>query len=107
MEKVYEESLSLHREHRGKLEISSKVPLKDKHDLGLAYTPGVAEACRQIAADKKQAKALTVKGNSIAVVTDCSAVLGLGNIGPEAGLPVMEGKCLLFKEFAGVDAWPI
>jgi malate dehydrogenase (oxaloacetate-decarboxylating) len=107
MEKVYEESLSLHREHRGKLEISSKVPLKDKHDLSLAYTPGVAEVCRQIATNKEQAKLLTVKGNSIAVVTDGSAVLGLGNIGPEAGLPVMEGKCLLFKEFAGVDAWPI
>lgn len=107
MDKVYEESLALHWAHRGKLETVSKVPLNDKHDLSLAYTPGVAEVCRQIAANKSQAKTLTVKGNAIAVVTDGSAVLGLGNIGPEAALPVMEGKCLLFKEFAGVDAWPI
>lgn len=104
---VYEKSLKLHKEMRGKLEIHSKVPLKNAEDLSLAYTPGVAAPCREIAADKKKAYEYTGKGNMVAVVTDGTAVLGLGNIGPEAGLPVMEGKCILFKSFAGVDAVPI
>jgi len=104
---VYQEALELHRKHRGKLSINSKVSLKDKKSLSLAYTPGVAEVCRLIASDKEAAKTHTIKGNTIAVVSDGSAILGLGNLGPEAALPVMEGKCALFKEFAGVDAFPI
>lgn len=104
---VYEKSIALHKENRGKLEIHSKVPLKNAEDLALAYTPGVAAPCREIAADKKKAYEYTGKGNMVAVVTDGTAVLGLGNIGPEAGLPVMEGKCILFKSFAGIDAVPI
>ncbi|MEI6378789.1 MAG: NADP-dependent malic enzyme [Candidatus Falkowbacteria bacterium] len=107
MADVYQESLALHQAHRGKFEIKSKVPLADKHDLSLAYTPGVAEVCRVIAADKSRVMDLTLKGNTVAVVSDGSAILGLGNLGPEAAIPVMEGKCLLFKEFAGVDAFPI
>jgi malate dehydrogenase (oxaloacetate-decarboxylating) len=107
MSDVYEEAVALHRAHQGKLAVQSKVPLKDRHDLSLAYTPGVAEVCRVIAADKDQAHALTLKGNTVAVVSDGSAILGLGNLGPEAALPVMEGKCVLFKEFANVDAFPI
>lgn len=104
---VYQAALALHKEKKGKLAISSKVSLNTKEDLSLAYTPGVAEVCREIARDKNRARELTVKGNSVAVITDGSAILGLGNLGPEAALPVMEGKCILFKEFAGVDAWPI
>ena len=104
---IYQESLRLHEEHRGKLEIRSKVPLKTKHDLSLAYTPGVAEACRQIAKDKNLAYRYTMKANTVAIVTDGSAVLGLGNIGGYAAIPVMEGKAILFKEFAGIDAIPI
>lgn len=104
---VYQEALELHRKHRGKLSINSKVSLKDKKSLSLAYTPGVAEVCRLIASDKEAAKTHTIKGNTIAVVSDGSAILGLGNLGPEAALPVMEGKCALFKEFAGVDAFPL
>jgi malate dehydrogenase (oxaloacetate-decarboxylating) len=107
MADVYEAAVALHRQHRGKMEIKSKVPLLSREDLSLAYTPGVAEVCRVIARDKSQTSALTLKGNTIAVITDGSAILGLGNLGPEAALPVMEGKCILFKEFAGVDAWPI
>lgn len=107
MQDIYQESLELHRKHKGKLEIKSKVPLKDKQSLSLAYTPGVAEVCRLIAKDKTKAKTHTIKANTIAVVTDGSAVLGLGNIGPEAAMPVMEGKCALFNEFAKVDAFPI
>jgi malate dehydrogenase (oxaloacetate-decarboxylating) len=102
-----EESLKLHKKHRGKIAILSKVPLKTRLDLSLAYTPGVAEPCRKIAEDKRKIYDYTFKGNTIAVITDGSAVLGLGNIGPEAALPVMEGKAVLMKEFAGLDAFPI
>jgi malate dehydrogenase (oxaloacetate-decarboxylating) len=104
---IYRESLELHARHKGKLEIRSKVPLKNKHDLSLAYTPGVAEVCREIAKDKNLAYRYTMKANTIAIVTDGSAVLGLGNIGGDAAIPVMEGKAILFKEFAGIDAFPI
>jgi len=107
MTDVYQDSLLLHQVNRGKFEIKSKVRLNDKNDLSLAYTPGVAEICRVIAADKNRALDLTLKGNTVAVISDGSAILGLGNLGPEAAIPVMEGKCLLFKEFAGVDALPI
>lgn len=102
-----EQSLSLHRQKKGKLEIASKFPLETIEDLSIAYTPGVAEPCRVIHKDVREAANLTVKGNSVAVVSDGSAVLGLGNIGPEASLPVMEGKCLLFKKFADIDAMPV
>lgn len=95
------------RKHGGKIGLLAKVELRDKADLSTAYTPGVAEVSRQIAADKDKAWQLTVKKNTVAVVSDGSAVLGLGNIGPEAALPVMEGKALLFKKFAGIDAWPV
>ena len=91
----------------GKIEIASKIPLKTRDDLSMAYTPGVARICNAIAEDRGKVWNLTVKQNSVAVVTDGTAVLGLGDIGPEAALPVMEGKALLFKEFGGVDAWPI
>lgn len=107
MSDVYKESVELHLKNRGKLAIVSKVPLDDKRDLSLAYTPGVSEVCRIIAADKSLAFTHTMKGNMVAVISDGSAILGLGNLGPEAALPVMEGKCILFKEFAGVDAFPI
>jgi malate dehydrogenase (oxaloacetate-decarboxylating) len=103
----YKESLKLHEAKRGKIEVVSKVPIQTKDDLSLAYTPGVAEPCRQIAKNPQDVYKYTSKGNMVAVVTDGSAVLGLGNIGPAAGLPVMEGKAILFKEFAGVDAFPI
>ena len=91
----------------GKLEIASKVPLKTRDDLSRAYTPGVARICLAIAKDKSDARRLTIKRNTVAVVSDGSAVLGLGNLGPEASMPVMEGKAALFKRFADVDAWPI
>ena len=104
---VYNKSLEMHKEKKGKFEICSKIELKNQEDLSLAYTPGVAAPCKEIAADKERVYDYTGKGNLVAVVTDGSAVLGLGNIGPEAGLPVMEGKCILFKEFAGIDAIPI
>jgi malate dehydrogenase (oxaloacetate-decarboxylating) len=91
----------------GKLEVASKVPLRTRDDLSMVYTPGVARVCRAIAENPSDARKLTIKRNTVAVVTDGSAVLGLGNIGPEAALPVMEGKALLFKQFAGVDAWPV
>ena len=100
-------SLALHKKHKGKIELKSKVPLKTKKDLSLAYTPGVAEVCKLIAKDQKQINSYTMRGNTVAVVTDGSAVLGLGNIGPYAAMPVMEGKAALFKEFANVDAFPI
>ncbi len=103
----YLDSLKLHEKHRGKIEVAGKVKVKNRRDLSLAYTPGVAEPCRRIHKNPKDVYKYTNKGNSVAVVTDGSAVLGLGNIGPEAGLPVMEGKALLFKEFGGVDAYPI
>ena len=91
----------------GKLEVTSKVPLKTRDDLSRAYTPGVARICLAIAADKSDARRLTIKRNTVAVVSDGSAILGLGNLGPEAAMPVMEGKAVLFKRFANVDAWPI
>ena len=91
----------------GKLEVQSKVPLKTRDDLSRAYTPGVARICLAIAADPSDARRLTIKRNTVAVVTDGSAVLGLGNLGPAAALPVMEGKAALFKRFADVDAWPV
>ncbi|MDD2487312.1 MAG: NADP-dependent malic enzyme [Candidatus Gracilibacteria bacterium] len=103
----YEESLKLHEKLEGKLETISKMPLNTKEDLSLAYTPGVAAACLKIAEDKTLAYKYTLKANTVAVISDGSAVLGLGNIGPEAGLPVMEGKCMLFKEFAGINAFPL
>ncbi|MCM8762064.1 MAG: NADP-dependent malic enzyme [Candidatus Omnitrophica bacterium] len=107
MADIYTESLRLHKEARGKIEIKSKVPLKNKRDLSLAYTPGVAEPCMKIKKDKSLVYEYTSKWNTVAVVTDGSAVLGLGNIGAEAALPVMEGKAVLFKEFGDVDAIPI
>jgi malate dehydrogenase (oxaloacetate-decarboxylating) len=106
-EEIDKAALALHEEHRGKLEIRSKVPLKTKVDLNRAYTPGVAEVCRQIVKDKNLAYKYTLKANTIAIVTDGSAVLGFGNIGGYAAIPVMEGKAILFKEFAGIDAFPI
>lgn len=106
-DEIYKEALALHEKNKGKLEIRSKVPMKNKHDLSLAYTPGVAEVCREIAKDKNLAYRYTLKANTIAIVTDGSAVLGLGNIGGYAAIPVMEGKAILFKEFAGIDAFPI
>src|ERR1041384_8064101 len=91
----------------GKIEIASKVPLRNRDDLSRAYTPGVARVCQAIAENPDDARRLTIKRNTVAVVTDGSAVLGLGNLGPAAALPVMEGKAALFKKFAGVDAWPV
>ncbi len=102
-----EQSLIEHKKHHGKLSIVSTFPLETREDLSVAYTPGVAEPCRVIAKNKELAYDYTIKGRSVAVVTDGSAVLGLGNIGPEAGLPVMEGKAVLFKRFANIDAYPI
>lgn len=102
-----EESIKMHKEKKGKLEIKSKVPVNTRDDLSIAYTPGVAAVSMEIAKDKKKVYELTIKQNSVAVITDGSAVLGLGNIGPEAAMPVMEGKSILFKEFAGIDAYPI
>ncbi len=104
---IKERSLQKHYEWAGKLEITSRTPVKSSEDLSLAYTPGVAQPCLEIQKDYKKSFELTRRHNIIAVVTDGSAVLGLGNIGPEAGMPVMEGKCVLFKEFADVDAFPI
>lgn len=102
-----QQSIEAHEKHKGKIEIASKMPLDTREDLSVAYTPGVAEPCRQIHNDNSKAYDYTSKSNTVAVVTDGSAVLGLGNIGPEASLPVMEGKCVLFKKFAGVDAVPV
>ena len=100
-------ALELHEKHRGKIEVISKVEVKTKDDLSIEYTPGVAAPCRKIAENKEEVYRYTSKGNMVAVVTDGTAVLGLGDIGPEAGLPVMEGKAILFKAFANVDAFPI
>ncbi len=100
-------ALKFHEEHRGKLEVVSKVAVKNREDLSIEYTPGVAAPCRRIAENKEDVYRYTAKGNLVAVVTDGTAVLGLGDIGPEAGLPVMEGKAVLFKQFANVDAFPI
>ena len=98
-----QQSLEKHRELGGKWAIQSRFPLNTMEDLSIAYTPGVAAVCSAIEADVNEAYPLTMKGNSVAIVSDGSAVLGLGNIGPEAALPVMEGKAILFKEFAGID----
>lgn len=104
---IGKESLDLHANHHGKLAVVSKVPLKTRRDLSLAYTPGVAEVCQAIARDPVRVWEYTLKANSVAIVSDGSAVLGLGDIGPYAGIPVMEGKAILFKQFAGIDAFPI
>ena len=102
-----EESLRLHGEWQGKIEVVSRVPVKTKDDLSLAYTPGVAQPCLEIQKDYDKSFTLTRRHNLVAVITDGTAVLGLGDIGPEAGMPVMEGKCALFKAFGAVDAFPI
>jgi malate dehydrogenase (oxaloacetate-decarboxylating) len=104
---VYKKSLDLHKEHHGKLEVRSKLKLDSKEILSLAYTPGVAEVSREIARDPSLAREYTLKRNTIAIVSDGSAILGLGNLGALAAIPVMEGKAAIFKEFAGVDAFPI
>ena len=101
------ESLRLHGEWSGKIEVISKVPCKTKEDLSLAYTPGVAQPCLEIQKDVNKSYDLTRRHNLCAVITDGTAVLGLGDIGPEAGMPVMEGKCVLFKSFGDVDAFPL
>lgn len=104
---IKSEALKLHEKWKGKIEVSSKVSVNSVYDLSTAYTPGVAEPCKKIAQNKEDVYKYTAKGNMVAIVTDGSAVLGLGDIGPEASLPVMEGKAVLFKQFAGVDAFPI
>jgi malate dehydrogenase (oxaloacetate-decarboxylating) len=100
-------ALELHQKNKGKLEVTSKVEILNKSDLSEAYTPGVAAVSRALADDENLMYELTPKGNSVLVVSDGSAVLGLGNVGPAAAYPVMEGKCVLFKQFAGVDAYPL
>lgn len=100
-------ALELHEKNTGKLEVRSRVPVRNKEDLSVAYTPGVAEPCRKIAENAADVYKYTMKGRTVAVISNGTAVLGLGNIGPEAGLPVMEGKCVLFREFAGIDAFPL
>lgn len=107
MADFFERSLIVHEQLRGKIAVTGKLSVVNRDDLSLAYTPGVARPCEVIAQHPEKARDLTIKGNTVAVVSDGSAVLGLGNIGPLAAIPVMEGKCLLFKEFAGIDAWPI
>ncbi len=104
---IYKQSVNFHKKNRGKISVVSKVRIKNRQTLSLAYTPGVAAVCKAIAENKKLVRAYTVKHNSVAVITDGSAVLGLGNIGPEAALPVMEGKAALFREFGNIDAFPI
>ncbi len=104
---INKQSLDLHQQLRGKIEVISRAAINTREDLSLLYTPGVAEPCRAIAADYEKSFELTRRANLVAVVTDGSAVLGLGDIGPAAGMPVMEGKCALFKEFGGVDAFPL
>lgn len=104
---ISKESLILHEKLKGKLEIKSKKTIESMEDLSLLYTPGVAEACREINKNKEEAYKYTIKNNTVAVVSDGTAVLGLGDIGPEAAMPVMEGKAILFKEFGDVDAFPI
>ncbi|RLD10067.1 MAG: NAD-dependent malic enzyme, partial [Chlamydiae bacterium] len=101
-----EEAIKKHLEWKGKIEIKSRVQLENKDDLSIAYTPGVAEPCRRIQENTDDVFKYTRKGNLVAVVTDGTAVLGLGDIGPEAEMPVMEGKAILFKEFGDVDAFP-
>ena len=104
---IREESLKAHEEWGGKIEVVSRVKINDRHDLSVAYTPGVAEPCLAIEKNPELSYSLTRRSNLVAVITDGTAVLGLGDIGPEAGMPVMEGKCALFKEFADVDAFPL
>ena len=104
---IYEESTALHKKLGGKLEITSKYEIKDQHDLSMVYTPGVAQVCRDIAEDESKAYELTIKRNTVAIVSDGSAVLGLGNIGAKGAIPVIEGKAMLFKEYADIDAFPI
>lgn len=104
---VYEEALLAHAKWKGKIETTLKAPITNKEELSLAYTPGVAQACKEIAKDESQAYTYTWKGNTVAVVSDGTAVLGLGDIGPSAAMPVMEGKCALFKAFANVNAVPL
>ncbi|MCK5320624.1 NADP-dependent malic enzyme [Candidatus Parcubacteria bacterium] len=101
------QALKLHKKYRGKIEINSKIPLNSKDDLSAAYTPGVGAVCNEIARDKKKSWELTNRANQVAIVSDGTAILGLGNIGPEAGMPVMEGKSVIFKKFANVDAIPL
>ena len=100
-------SLQMHEKNKGKIEVVSKVKVENREDLSTAYTPGVAEPCRRISENKEDVYRYTAKGNLVAVVSDGTAVLGLGDIGPEAAMPVMEGKAILFKEFADIDAFPI
>src|SRR5699024_1243994 len=107
MTKLRAEALHMHKVNQGKLSVQSKVPIRNKDDLSLAYSPGVAEPCKEIFENRKYVYDYTMIGNMVAVVSDGSAVLGLGNIGAEAALPVMEGKSVLFKSFAGVEAFPI
>src|ERR1035437_2314334 len=107
MDNIFEQSLDFHERNKGKIEVISKVPLDNKEALSLAYTPGVAEVCRQIAKNPEDVYKYTLKQNSIAIVSDGSAILGLGNLGAKAAIPVMEGKAAIFKEFAGIDAFPI
>lgn len=107
MKNIYEESIKLHKKKGGKLEIISKVSLKNKKDLSLAYTPGVAGVCQKIAINKKTARELTLKKDTVAIISDGSAILGLGNLGPLPAIPVMEGKAAIFKEFGKVNAFPI
>lgn len=104
---IKEKSIMLHEKYNGKISVVSKVPVTNREELSLAYTPGVAEPCLQIEKDPEKSFKLTSRANLVAVITDGSAVLGLGNIGPRAGMPVMEGKCVLFKEFADIDAFPL
>ena len=104
---LYDESLKLHEKYHGKLKVEPKVPCETRHDLSVAYTPGVAKPCLEIQKDPEKSYVYTDRANTVAVVSDGTAVLGLGDIGPAAGLPVMEGKCLLMKRFADIDAWPL
>ena len=103
----FEESLKLHYNLQGKIEVVARAEVSNKEELSLAYTPGVAQPCLEIQKDLSKSYELTRRWNLVAVVTDGTAVLGLGDIGPEAGMPVMEGKCVLFKKFGNVDAFPI
>lgn len=107
MSSISEKSIYLHKKLNGKIEVTARVEVNDSDMLSLAYTPGVAAPCLEIKDNPELSYEYTRRGNIVAVITDGSAVLGLGNIGPKAGMPVMEGKCVLFKEFADVDAFPI
>lgn len=106
-ENLKEAAINLHRQHSGKIEVISKMDITSESDLSLVYTPGVADVCKAIAEDPKEVDTLTSRGNMVAVVSDGTAVLGLGDIGPKAAMPVMEGKAILFKKFAGIDAMPL